>query len=47
LQTKDPTEYTGVESYVANKYASDDISFIPMHKALALDSRLNQKQKQD
>ena len=38
LQTKDPTEYSGVESYVWEKYQDEDISWLPLHKAIAIDT---------
>mmetsp|Transcript_35853 Transcript_35853/g.35476 ORF Transcript_35853/g.35476 Transcript_35853/m.35476 type:complete len:858 (-) Transcript_35853:45-2618(-) len=39
LKFKDPTEYTGVESYVWEKYDKEDISWIPLHKAMVIDSK--------
>lgn len=38
LQTKDPTEYTGVESYVWDKFDQDDITWLPLHRALIIDN---------
>ena len=32
LQEKDPTEYTGIESYVKEKLDNFDISWFPLHK---------------
>lgn len=36
LQSKDSTEYTGIESYVFEKYDSGDISWVPLMKAICL-----------
>ena len=37
LQRKDPTEYSGLESYVWEKYEEEDISWLPLHKAIKID----------
>ena len=37
--SKDPTEFTGIESYVAEMYEKEDISWVPIMKALCLDRR--------
>lgn len=47
IKTKDPTEYTGVESYVFQKFTEDDISWLPMHTALALDAQKDQSAGDD
>nr|KAJ3421656.1 hypothetical protein HK105_002785 [Polyrhizophydium stewartii] len=39
LSTKDVTEYTSHESYVADKLAEHDLSFFPINRALALKRR--------
>jgi len=36
LKTKDETEYTGLESYVAALLEEEDVSFYPMYKAMCL-----------
>jgi len=36
LKTKDETEFTGLESYVAELLEEEDVSFYPMYKALCL-----------
>ena len=38
LETKDPTEFTGVESYVKDKTDKEDISWFPLHKAMVVDN---------
>lgn len=38
LQAKDPTELTGIESYVSNCYNEGIISWMPRQKALCLDA---------
>lgn len=38
LESKDETEYSGVESYVRGKYDKEDVSWMPLHKAMAIDS---------
>jgi len=38
LGEKDPTEYDGIESYVASKLKTDDISWMPLMRAMSLDS---------
>jgi len=37
LKTKDETEYTGLESYVANMIEEEDMGFYPANKAMCLD----------
>eukprot|EP00753_Platysulcus_tardus_P010959 PLAT3172.1.p1 GENE.PLAT3172.1~~PLAT3172.1.p1 ORF type:complete len:3198 (-),score=1828.26 PLAT3172.1:113-9706(-) len=37
VQLKDPTEYTGLESYVAQCIREDSTAFFPLHKAICLD----------
>jgi len=32
LKSKDPTDYTGIESYIAAKIADSDLSWFPLHK---------------
>lgn len=44
LQTKDPTEYTGVESYVWKKFYNDEFDWIPLHRAMIID---NQEEKDE
>lgn len=36
VKTKDPTEYNGIESFVAQQITKDDISFFPLLKAMVL-----------
>ena len=36
LKSKLTTEYSGMESYVADKLNSDDISWFPINKAITL-----------
>ena len=38
LKTKDPTEYTGLESYVASLLDEEDVSFYPVNKSMCLDA---------
>lgn len=38
---KDSTEYTGIESYVFEKYESNDISWVPLMKSLSLKGKLD------
>jgi len=38
LNTKDTTEFNGIESFVAAKLVEDDISWFPFNKAIALES---------
>lgn len=45
LREKDPTEYTGVESYIADMLKGHNIGWFPLHKALVLgDSEPSEKQ---
>ena len=32
LLQKEVTDYTGIESYIAQKYKENDFSWFPMHK---------------
>jgi inositol 1,4,5-triphosphate receptor type 1/inositol 1,4,5-triphosphate receptor type 3 len=36
LNDKEPTEYTGIESYIAEKLKNYDNSWIPINKAMVL-----------
>jgi hypothetical protein len=36
LQSKDSTDYTGIESYVYDQYESGEISWVPLMKAICL-----------
>ncbi len=36
LKFKEKTEYSGFESYVAQKLEADDISWFPLHKLIKL-----------
>ncbi len=36
LQSKDSTDYTGIESYVNDLYEGGDISWVPLMKAICL-----------
>lgn len=36
LQSKDSTDYTGIESYVHDLYEGGDISWVPLMKAICL-----------
>ena len=36
LKDKTKTEYTGFESYVADKLKNDDISWFPINRSLSL-----------
>merc|ERR1711988_118968 len=38
LNTKDETEYTGLESYVAELISEDNVAFYPIHKSMCLDA---------
>ena len=44
LRLRDTSEYTGQESYVAEKVKHSDLSFFPLNKALAVDHK---KQEED
>jgi len=37
LQEKDPTDYTGLETYVAEMIEEEDMNFYPLEKAMCLD----------
>jgi len=39
---KDPTEYTGIESFVKEKFDNSDISWVPLLKALCLDDKVTE-----
>merc|ERR1712100_549277 len=38
LKTKDETEYTGLETYVAGLCEEDNVGFYPIHKSMCLDA---------
>merc|ERR1712054_635102 len=38
LKTKDETEYTGLESFVAEMIEAEDMAFYPSNKAMCLDA---------
>jgi hypothetical protein len=38
LQTKDPTEFTGIEGYVWKRILKDEMDWIPLHKAIVIDN---------
>jgi hypothetical protein len=38
LNSKDSTDYTGIESYVSDKLVEDDISWFPFNKAISLEA---------
>jgi hypothetical protein len=38
LNSKDTTDYTGIESYVSDKLVQDDISWFPFNKAICLEA---------
>lgn len=42
LLEKDVTEYTGIESYVADKIDKEEISWFPIFKALCLKQDVEQ-----
>lgn len=44
LKKKDPTEYTGMESYVADMVLRDDIGWVPIQRALSLKGARNQNE---
>jgi hypothetical protein len=41
LKTKDETDFNGNESYIAEKFEKEDISWFPLHKALSLTKETN------
>lgn len=43
---KDQTEFTGIESYVSEKYAARDISWVPLMKALCLKNSKYQEENE-
>ncbi len=47
VREKEPTEYTGIESYVADQLARNEIQWFPYYRALCLkdDSTEVEKQK--
>lgn len=47
LRNKDPTEYTGPESYVAGCLKDVDYSFFPINRALGLDKEENDTERLD
>ena len=36
IKKKDPTEYNGIETYVSEMMAKDDIVWVPSEKALCI-----------
>ncbi|CAD8210359.1 unnamed protein product [Paramecium octaurelia] len=44
LKEKEPTEYTGIESYIANKLKNYDNSWIPINKAMVLKNMVLESQ---
>ena len=38
MNSKDTTEYTGIESYVSSKVTDDDIAWFPFNKAICLEA---------
>lgn len=40
LQLKDPNDYNGTESYVANKLKTKDISWFPIERSLSLEAKI-------
>jgi len=46
LKMKDPTEYTGIESYISDKIKDGDVSWFPSHKAIVLEDIDNEEEKQ-
>merc|ERR1711871_399504 len=38
LEQKDPTEYTGLETYVSEMIEEEDMNFYPLEKAMCLDN---------
>jgi hypothetical protein len=36
LQSKDSTDYTGIESYVFEQYEGGEVSWVPLMKAICL-----------
>ncbi len=47
LRNKDPTEYTGPESYVAHCLRDADYSFFPINRALGLDKEDDKNERLD
>ena len=47
LQLKDNTEFTGIESYVYEKYMAGDISWVPLMKALCLNNSKYKKSSEE
>jgi len=44
LKMKDPTEYTGIESYISDKLKEGDVSWFPSHKAIVLEDKDNEEE---
>lgn len=44
LKDKESTEYTGIESYIANKLKNYDNSWIPINKAMVLKNMVLESQ---
>lgn len=44
LKEKEPTEYTGIESYIGNKLKNYDNSWIPINKAMVLKNMVLESQ---
>ena len=44
IKNKSPTEYTGIESYVAEKIEKEDISWFPINSALCIKKTENEQQ---
>lgn len=47
LRNKDPTEYTGPESYIAGCLKDADYSFFPINRALGLDKEKDDTERLD
>ncbi|EGR30411.1 MIR domain protein [Ichthyophthirius multifiliis] len=47
LQDKKQTEYTGIESYVAEKIEKEEIGWFPINRALCMNKRMQAKENQE
>eukprot|EP00033_Pygsuia_biforma_P004196 GCRY01004603.1.p1 GENE.GCRY01004603.1~~GCRY01004603.1.p1 ORF type:complete len:842 (+),score=278.49 GCRY01004603.1:182-2707(+) len=45
IMTKDPTEYTGTESYIREMFDSDNLGFYPLNRARTIQTKVRRLQK--
>ncbi|EGR30673.1 MIR domain protein [Ichthyophthirius multifiliis] len=47
IQWKQPTEYTGIESYIFEKWQNNDLSWFPLNKARELDDKRYEEDEEE